>query len=243
MRVLAFAVAALSFAVLRDVIPGNVSVLLLVPLAMAWRWLDRPAGAVGLAVAMAVRPTLGVMLIWQLLRRRWQGVARTIVAGLALILASLPFVGLDGYLDYLTVVRNLGGMTGVERNVDLGTTLLDLGASEDAARVALFGGYGAAVAAILLALRRDREVGFMVTLSGSLLLAPLMWDHYLVALLLPAAFLAERGRRVGFVLPLLTWLPAECCPCWPLRPRSCHSGCASQTSSPLSLPRERTRPS
>jgi hypothetical protein len=80
------------------------------------------------------------------------------------------------------------------------------------ARLALFGGYAAAIAAILLGLRRDREVGFMMTLGASLLLAPLMWDHYLAALVLPAALLAQRGRPIGLLLPLLTWLPAEALP-------------------------------
>jgi hypothetical protein len=211
-RVLAFAVGALSFAVLRDVILGNVSVLLLVPLAATWRWLDRPAGSASLALALALRPTLGVLLAWQLLRGRWLAVAWTIAAGLALIMLSLPFVGLDGYADYLTVLRNLGEMTGVERNVDAGTTALNLGWGEDAARVALFAGYAAAIGAILLGLRRDREVGLMVTLGASLLLAPLLWDHYLAALLLPAAFLAQRGRPLGILLPLLSWLPSESLP-------------------------------
>jgi hypothetical protein len=60
---------------------------------------------------------------------------------------------------------------------------------------------------MLWSLRRDREVGFMVTLTGSLLLSPLLWDHYLALLVLPAAFLAGRGRPWALALPLLAWLP------------------------------------
>ena len=41
----------------------------------------------------------------------------------------------------------------------------------------------------------------MVTIGATLLLAPLLWDHYLAALLLPAAFLAQRGRWWGLLLP------------------------------------------
>lgn len=211
-RLLAFASAALGFAALRDVILGNVSVLLLVPLVAAWRWLDRPAGSAGLALAIAVRPTLGVLLLGQLLRGRWRAAAWTVGTGAAMLLVSLPFVGLEGYLDYVAVVRNLGAMTGVERNIDLGSTALAMGAGEDVARLALFGGYAAATAAILLGLWRDREVSFMVVLGASLLLAPLLWDHYLAALVVPAAFLAQRGRPVGLLLPLLTWLPAPALP-------------------------------
>ena len=68
-------------------------------------------------------------------------------------------------------------------------------------------GKAIAIGAIVLSLRRDREVGFMVTLIASLLLSPLLWDHYLAMLLLPAAFLAGRGRPWGMLLPLAAWLP------------------------------------
>jgi len=207
-RLATFGVAALSFAVTRDLVLGNISVLLLVPLAAAWHWLDRPLGSIAQAVAMSVRPMLGVLLIWQLLRRQWRAVAWTVGAGLVLIALTLPVVGLDGYLDYLTVLRNLSGVSGVEFNYDLSSTSLTLGSDETVASLALLGGYALAIVAIGLSLRRDREVGFMVTITASLLLSPLLWDHYLVMLVLPAAFLAARGRPWALALPLLSWLPA-----------------------------------
>jgi hypothetical protein len=211
-KLAAFGVAALSLSVLRDFNLGNVSVLLLLPLAAAWRWLDQPAGAIAQALAMAVRPALGLLLVWQLLRRQWRAVAWTIGAGLALVAVSLPFVGVEGYGDYLTVLRNLDGVTGVEKNIDLGSTVIGLGLHDSVANVALFAGYTLGIAAIVLSLRRDRELGFVVTAGASLLLSPLLWDHYLSMLLLPAAFLAARGRPWGLALPLLTWLPAPALP-------------------------------
>ena len=60
---------------------GNVSVFVTAILAFVWRWLDRPLGSVALAVAMSVRPTLGLVLIWYLLRRRWRPVVWTIADG------------------------------------------------------------------------------------------------------------------------------------------------------------------
>ena len=70
-RLATFGVVALSFGAMRDMVLGNVSVLLLLPLVIAWRWLDKPAGAIAQAIAMAVRPPLGMLLIWQGLRRQW----------------------------------------------------------------------------------------------------------------------------------------------------------------------------
>lgn len=211
-RLATFGVAALSFAVTRDLVLGNVSVVLLLPLAAAWRWLDQPLGSIAQAIAMSVRPMLGVLLVWQLLRRRWRAVAWTVGAGVVLIALTLPVVGLDGYREYLTMLGNLSGVSGVEFNYDISSTLLGWGATEALATFALLAGYVIAIAAILISLRRDREVGFMVTVMASLLLSPLLWDHYLVMLILPAAFLAERGRAWGLLLPLLSWLPPETYP-------------------------------
>jgi hypothetical protein len=129
-----------------------------------------------------------------------------------MVALTLPVVGINGYLDYVTVLRNLGGVTGVEFNYDLSSSLVLLGANESAATFALLGGFAVAVAAIILSLRRDREVGFMVTITASLSLSPLLWDHYLAMLVLPAAFLASRGRPWALVLPLLSWLPGEALP-------------------------------
>ncbi|MGZ6257684.1 MAG: glycosyltransferase family 87 protein [Candidatus Limnocylindrales bacterium] len=200
-------VAALSYPVLLDLNLGNVSIVVLLLTVCAWRWLDRPAGAIAVAVSLALRPTLAVLPIWSLLRRQWRSVAWTAGAGLVLIGLTLPFVGLGGYRDYLTVVRNLSDLTGVPRNVDLGSAALLLGLSPALAQLALFVGYGLGILAIALGLRRDRATGFVMTVMASLLLAPLLWVHYLVALILPAALLAARGYRWAILLPLLGWLP------------------------------------
>ena len=103
-RALTFVGVAVSFWAMRDLVLGNVGVLLVLPMAMAWRWLDRPLGSVALALTISVRPSTGALLIWQLLRRRWQAAAWTIGAGLALILLSGLVVGIDGYRDYFSVL-------------------------------------------------------------------------------------------------------------------------------------------
>jgi hypothetical protein len=211
-RLLAFGIAALSFGVIRDLVLGNVSVVLLPFLALAWRFLDRPVGSIATAVAIALRPTIGLLLVWQLLRRRWLAVAWTVAAGLVLIALSMPFVGPTGYAEYLTVLRNLSDMTGVENNIDLGSTVLGLAEDRALGEAALLAGYAVAIVALLASLRRDAEVGFMVTLGASMLLSPLLWDHYLATLVIPAAFLTARGRPIAILLPLLTWLPAAALP-------------------------------
>lgn len=211
-RLLIFAVAAFSQPVIVDLVLGNVSVVVMVLLACTWRGLDRPLGGIAAALAMSVRPTLGVLLPWWAVRRQGRPIVAAIVAGLSLIALTLPVVGLAGYLDYLTVLRNVSQVTGVSHNLDLGSTLLRLNLVPEIATAALFAGYGLATVAALRSLRHDRDLSFIVTVGSTMLLAPLLWDHYLVSLLLPAAFLVERGRWWGLALPLLAWLPAPLLP-------------------------------
>lgn len=206
LRALAFAVVAFSLPGLKDPLLGNVSTLLLLPLAMAWRWLDRPGGSVALAAAMSLRPSLGLLLIWQGLRRQWRAVLWTIGAGLVLVALTLPFVGSEGYRDFLTVIGNLHVPAGASENRDLGGLVMGLGGDPTIVAVTRMASLALAVVLVLLGLRRDREIGFMVTLGASLLIVPLLWDHYLASLILPAALLAQRWHPAFILLPLLSWL-------------------------------------
>ena len=206
LRAVAFAVLAFSWPGVKDPILGNVSTLLLPLLAVAWRWLDRPIGSVAIAISASVRPSLGILLLWQLLRRQWRAALWTVSAGLVLILVTLPFVGLDGYRDFVAVFSNLKPPTGVSENSDLGGLAIGLGADPAVAGLVRLLSLLMAVSAILLGLRRDRELSYMVTLCASLLLVPLLWDHYLATLVLPAALLAQRWHPALILLPLLSWL-------------------------------------
>jgi hypothetical protein len=208
LRALAFLAVSFTLWTMKDAILGNVSILLVFPLVVAWRWLDRPLGSIALAASISVRPGLALFLLWQALRRRWRPLAWTIGAGLGLIMLTLPFVGFDGYRDYLSVVGNLDVPVGLSENRDLGATVQSLGA--DAAVVSLVRLLSLllGIGIVVLGLRRDVEVGFMLTLCGSLLIVPLLWELYLLTLILPVALLADRTRPIVLLLMLASWLPA-----------------------------------
>jgi hypothetical protein len=206
-RVIGFAVVAFTLPGLKDSLLGNVSLLVLLPLVIAWRWIDRPMGSVALAAAMSVRPGLGVFLFWQLCRRQWRAATWTIATGIGLILVTLPFVGVEGYRDFLAVLGNLRLPAGPSENLDSGGLAIALGADGAIVSVIRLMSLLVASTAILVSIRRDRESSYMVTLSASLLLMPLLWDHYLVTLVIPAAFLAQRSHIALIFAPLLTWFP------------------------------------
>ena len=207
LRLAIFGIACFSAPVLYDIDLGNVSLFVTLTAVLVWRWLDRPASGVALALALLVRPAMGVIAGWWLLRGLWRPVAWTIGTFALIGAVSLVFLRPDTWLQWLTVLRNVSDVTGVKANVDLGSAVLLLGGSDGLAQIALYSGYALAGAAILLSLRRDRELSFVVTLMATLLLSPLLWDHYLTNLLIPAAFLAARGRWWGLALPLLCWGP------------------------------------
>ena len=211
-RLSVFGVGALSYPVLHDLVLGNVSLVVTFLGVAMWRWLDRPVGSVALAVSLTLRPTMALFLPWWLLRGRWRPVAWTLIALGVLVVATLPFVAFPVLLDYITVLRNVTGMTGVPYNVDPGSAVLLLGGPDWLATLALISAYLVAVTAAVWSLRRDRELSFVVTFMATLLLSPLIWDHYLTHLIVPAAFLAARGRPWGVLLPLLGWLPPPALP-------------------------------
>lgn len=208
-RLLTFVLAVVSEPVLTDLNLANVSLIVMFLSVVAWRSLDRPPAAVALALATALRPTFGIYLLWWLFRRRWRPLLTCLAVGSLLVVVTLPIVGLGAYVDFTRLVRNLTDVTGVPNNMDVGSTVARMGLGFAAASLALLGGYALAIGALLVALRRDREVSFMVTLGATLLLSPLLWDHYLVNALIPAAFLLERGRRWGLALAVmvLPWVP------------------------------------
>ena len=211
-RLLVFGVATFSQPVLYDLDLGNVSIVVTLLSVVAWRWLDRPLSALALAISLTVRPTMAVVLAWWALRLRWRPIAWTLALALVGILASLPFAPLGLWIDWTTVLRNVTDVMGTPSNVDAGSAVLLVNGPAWLAGTALFAGYLVAGLAVLLSLRRDRDLSFVVMLMATLLLSPLLWAHYLTQLLVPAAFLAARGRRWGLLLPLLGWLPAAAMP-------------------------------
>jgi alpha-1,2-mannosyltransferase len=211
-RLATLAVACVSAPVLQDLNLGNVSLIVTFLSVVAWRFVDRPLAAVAIAAAASLRPTMAIFGIWWLVRRQWRAVVWLALAGLALVLITLPFVGIAGWHDYLVLLTNLTNFEGVYRNWALEALAARAGAPEWLASAALFAGYAAAGVAVALSLRRDRDISFVVTLGATLLLSPLLWDHYMTNLLVPAGLLAGRGRPWGLILPLLCWLPQELLP-------------------------------
>jgi len=157
-------------------------------------------------------PFIAFGALW-LFQRRWRMLAQTAIAGVVLVLLSAIVVGAGTYIDYVRILTGLPDVSTGEHNFSLKSIALGAGLGTDVANVLLLGGVIIGLALIWFAgTRRDADTAFVVTAVATLLTAPFLHPHYLVLLLLPAAFLFDRLSPAAIAIPLLGWLPGPLLP-------------------------------
>ena len=167
---------------------GNVHLLLLGLLAAAWlairRGTDRGeilAGAL-LGVATLIKVFPGVLILWLVLTGRVRGAIAALVTIAVLALVTLPFTGVEPWLQYPIVLFNLG-VPEDTRDVLAPSVWLSALMPPLVARIAVT---AVGLAAIVWASRRRSEpVSYAVAVAVSILIAPALYQHYLVILVLP----------------------------------------------------------
>jgi len=184
--------------VVGELVLGNVHLLLLGLLTVAWLGVRRDGSrgewiagiAVGAAAVIKVFPA--ILIVWFLVTRRSRAVLGAVVGAAAIELVTLPITGLEPWVQYPTVLANLGPP------VDLRDTL--------APTVWLATELGFTVARIFvtvigLALLEWTEMraprsgdrdsadhtarSFAIAVTVSVLIAPALYHHYLALLVLP----------------------------------------------------------
>ena len=171
-RLAILAVACLAPPVDQDLNLGNISLLMTLAGVVAWRWMDKPIGAVAVMISAALRPTMALIGAWWAIRGRWRLIGWMVVSGLVLVLLSLPFVGIQGWLDYLTVLRNATHFEEVYRNWALNAIAYGDGLPDPWPTLALVASFAIAIGAMLFSLRRDRELSYIVTFTATLIASP-----------------------------------------------------------------------
>jgi Glycosyltransferase family 87 len=184
---------------------GNLTLPMLLGLALVWRYRDRPAvAALASGLLIALKLLFWPLLVWLIATRRYRTAALAVlVTGLLVVVpwAGIGFAGLRDYPHMLSTVSNNEG----PRSYSVAAFLHAFVPSWMAASV-LETVLGTAV--LLLALRagrrgRDRDA-FALTIVAVLVLTPLLELHYLAALLVVVA-LYQRQFGAVWVLPLLIW--------------------------------------
>jgi alpha-1,2-mannosyltransferase len=186
---------------------GQVGPLLLLLFAIGWRWLDRP-GSLGASAAAGaiVKIQPGLVLGWALLTRRWAAVAvGGAVIAVASVAATLTLGGFSVWTDYVALLRNVSDPISTPHNFTPGAVAYQLGVPTGVATaVQLVSSVAALAIAVVAALRLPAVASYLVAVVASQLLSPVLWDHYAMLLLLPVAYLLDRGRWWAVAIPLLT---------------------------------------
>ena len=175
---------------------GQVGPLLFLLFAAGWRWLDRPRvlGATG-ALGAAIKLQPGIVLAWAVLTRRWSAVLAGVVVLVLLSLAATLIVGVQGWSDFLQLIGRLSDPITTPHNFTPGAVAYQLGAPRDVAGAIQWLSMGLTVVAVVLAaLRLPAAPSYLVAVIASQLLSPIVWDHYAMLLLLPVAWMLDRGR-------------------------------------------------
>jgi alpha-1,2-mannosyltransferase len=199
--------AGLSWPVAYALKLGQVGPLLLLLFAIGWRWLDRP-GSLGASAAAGaiVKIQPGLVLGWALLTRRWAAVAvGGAVIAVASVAATLTLGGFSVWTDYVALLRNVSDPISTPHNFTPGAVAYQLGVPTGVATaVQLVSSVAALAIAVVAALRLPAVASYLVAVVASQLLSPVLWDHYAMLLLLPVAYVLDRGRWWAVAIPLAT---------------------------------------
>jgi hypothetical protein len=199
------AIAFLWWPTLIAIQTGNLTLPMLLGVALIWRYRDRAVVAALLTGAVvALKLFFWPLLVWLVATRRYRSAAIAALSSVLLILlpwAGIRFSGLRGYPHLLSTVSSSEG----PHSYSVAALLHAAVPSWTAATIAETAVGCALLLLVLAAGRRlrDRDA-FALSLVAVLVLTPLLEMHYLAALLVVVA-LYQRRFGLAWLAPLLIW--------------------------------------
>ena len=203
-RLAVLLLAAFSWPLVFAIKLGQVGPILLLLFAIGWRSLARPGAfgiAAGLGTIIKIQPAL--LILWALMKARRR--AAFIAIGVAAVLAAVGTLvaGPQSWFDMLAVLGRVSRPVLAENDMGLGRLAYLAGASLD---VATLIHYANVVLVLVLTgwavIRLPAESSFLVVVTASQFVSPVLWDHYALILLLPVAWLLQRGQWWAGLIPL-----------------------------------------
>jgi hypothetical protein len=208
-----YVLALTSPVVIHGLFFGNLTVLLLLPVAVAWRYRDR-ARVAGLAVGFAVAAKLFVwpLVVWLLLTRRFRAAIWAAASAVVLVLGAWALVGFDGLADYPELLRVVQDVYAV-RSISLSTVAGALGASVSVAvAIAAIAGIACLGVAAVLSGRVDGDRrAFCVVVAACIVASPIVWPNYAALLFVPIAITWPRLAPAWF-FGYVAWVLGELSP-------------------------------
>jgi hypothetical protein len=194
-----YGVALLWPATLSAVHVENITLLLGLAAAIAWRFRDRPAGAWGLGASLAVKPLLWPLGPWLAGTRRLGAVLWAAVVAVGLALGAWAVIGFAGLVEYEALVRRLGEVMD-EWGYTVYALALDLGAGDAVARLVwLLLAAGLLGATFVVSRRGHDRHGFILAMAAVIACSPIVWLHYFGLLLVVVAVAQPRLGALWFV--------------------------------------------
>jgi alpha-1,2-mannosyltransferase len=185
---------------------GTLEPLLFLGVAAAWHYRQTRWVAVIVGLTCVAKFFLWPLIVWLTATRRLGAAAGAVAVAVVSALAGWAGIGFAGLTSYPTTLRVLDRIA-QWRSYSLSGLALALHLPTAAGTVVLA---AVAVAGCLLMFRFARlpngdEQAYIVAILTALLATPLLWNHYLVLLLVPLA-LARPRLSWAWALPMLLWL-------------------------------------
>ena len=129
---------------------------------------------------------------------------------MALAGVSLLLAGMASWNDFLAIIARVNDPITTPHNFTPGAVMYQLGVSREVASLvqwaATVAGAGARWCSPLSG--GPPLPSYLVVVVATQLLSPILWDHYAMLLLLPVAWLMDRGRTWARPIPLATCVVA-----------------------------------
>jgi hypothetical protein len=203
------AILATSVPILSSVRLGTFTPVLVLLLAVAWKWRDRrwiSGGAV--AAAISLKLLLWPLVVWFVAARRYAAAAIAAGGAAVVTLVAWAAIGFDGLADYPDLLRKLAEVV-APRSLSLVALGLAVGLPRGVADFLPWVVGLALLAGVTIAARRpDDRLAFSLAVLAAIALTPIVWLHYFSLLVVPVAIYRPRFAWV-WVLFSLFWLTPQ----------------------------------
>jgi Glycosyltransferase family 87 len=198
--------AACSWPLVYAIKLGQVGPVLLLLFAVGWRWLERPVAlgvAGGVGTIIKLQPAL--LIGWAVVTGHRR--AALIAVGIVALLAAVATIvaGPQSWLDEASLLARVSRPVLTPNAFGFGRLAYEAGFSETLATLIHWANLGLVVAIVALVVWRGSTIAsYLSVVIATQFVSPVLWDHYALILLLPVAWLIDRGNWWAALIPLVS---------------------------------------
>jgi alpha-1,2-mannosyltransferase len=197
--------------VLTSVRLGSLTPLLILLLAIAWRWRERRWVVGGsLAFAIALKLFLWPLVVWLVATRRFAAAIITAATAAAGTLLSWAAIGFAGFSIYPHLVHRLTEIV-QDRGFSLVALGVEAGLPQGVAEAIPWLAGMSLLAYVVSVARHDGgdPTAFSVAIAASIALTPIVWLHYFALLIVPLALARPRLSWAWGLMWVFWLIPAQ----------------------------------